>query len=464
MEMLQAASATGRAETAHGWIWSALPADCGRTEVRGAPGLTRLLAQAGFASSGAEKPACAPADAHILCSSRVPSNRTLQRALAELGPDGALVVARGAGAGDVDRRPRMRRLARRVAIPARLALLPASRRLRRKGLTVWLVEPGAGRGPALVAARRRRLTVTESAAHAVEPVLGKALGVTHARVLSTGTLMCELAAGDGSRYLLRLAAGPAAALAAHGRAMQLRLVAAAPGPAVTDRLVPTLASGRLRGIEYTVEPLRDGAPPRSLTTALFDECIDFLVTLGRAGAPGAHGASELVSADAATMLPHLTPARAATLGRVAETLAIRLGRTATVWCHGDFWPGNVLVRDGRLVAVLDWDAATSDGLPVLDLLHAIAMGDRRLRRLPHGRRCVDGLWPLARGATDDRVRRYCERIGTRPEPVLLEALAVAYWLGRVARDVRMYADRTGRRTWMQLNVEQPLDALAAAGW
>jgi hypothetical protein len=62
------------------------------------------------------------------------------------------------------------------------------------------------------------------------------------------------------------------------------------------------------------------------------------------------------------------------------------------------------------------------------------------------------------------VRRYCERIGMTSEPVLLEALAVAYWLGRVARDVRMFADRTESRTWMQLNVEQPLDALAAAGW
>ena len=34
-----------------------------------------------------------------------------------------------------------------------------------------------------------------------------------------------------------------------------------------------------------------------------------------------------------------------------------------VLLHGDFWPGNLLWRDGRLVAILDWeDAALGDPL------------------------------------------------------------------------------------------------------
>src|SRR5690606_1157569 len=42
--------------------------------------------------------------------------------------------------------------------------------------------------------------------------------------------------------------------------------------------------------------------------------------------------------------------------------------------HGDFWPGNVLWRDGRIAAVLDWeDAAVGD--PLSDLAAA------RLERL-----------------------------------------------------------------------------------
>jgi aminoglycoside phosphotransferase (APT) family kinase protein len=37
-----------------------------------------------------------------------------------------------------------------------------------------------------------------------------------------------------------------------------------------------------------------------------------------------------------------------------------------VLLHGDFWPGNILWRDGRLVAVIDWEDA-SIGDPLLDL-------------------------------------------------------------------------------------------------
>jgi aminoglycoside phosphotransferase (APT) family kinase protein len=38
----------------------------------------------------------------------------------------------------------------------------------------------------------------------------------------------------------------------------------------------------------------------------------------------------------------------------------------SVLLHGDFWPGNVLWRDGRLVAVIDWEDA-SIGDPLVDL-------------------------------------------------------------------------------------------------
>ena len=41
-----------------------------------------------------------------------------------------------------------------------------------------------------------------------------------------------------------------------------------------------------------------------------------------------------------------------------------------VLLHGDFWPGNILWRDGRLVAVIDWEKRP---LPVgPDLSHKLA--------------------------------------------------------------------------------------------
>lgn len=44
-------------------------------------------------------------------------------------------------------------------------------------------------------------------------------------------------------------------------------------------------------------------------------------------------------------------------------------RNRSVLLHGDFWPGNTLWKDGRLVAVIDWeDAAVGD--PLADLANA----------------------------------------------------------------------------------------------
>ena len=38
----------------------------------------------------------------------------------------------------------------------------------------------------------------------------------------------------------------------------------------------------------------------------------------------------------------------------------------TVLRHGDFWPGNLLWRDGEIVAVIDWEES-SLGEPLIDL-------------------------------------------------------------------------------------------------
>lgn len=59
-------------------------------------------------------------------------------------------------------------------------------------------------------------------------------------------------------------------------------------------------------------------------------------------------------------------------GRIRDALQVAwpwAGRNATVLLHGDYWPGNVLWRDGRLVGVIDWeDAALGD--PLADLANS----------------------------------------------------------------------------------------------
>jgi aminoglycoside phosphotransferase (APT) family kinase protein len=64
-------------------------------------------------------------------------------------------------------------------------------------------------------------------------------------------------------------------------------------------------------------------------------------------------------------------------------------RNRSVLLHGDFWPGNTLWRDGRILAVIDWeDAAVGD--PLADVANAR----------------LELLWALGSGAMDAFTRRY----------------------------------------------------------
>jgi aminoglycoside phosphotransferase (APT) family kinase protein len=78
--------------------------------------------------------------------------------------------------------------------------------------------------------------------------------------------------------------------------------------------------------------------------------------------------------------------------RIRDVLASagpRRQRNPSVLLHGDFWPGNTLWKDGRLVAVLDWeDAAIGD--PLADVANAR----------------LELLWALGSEAMDEFTRRY----------------------------------------------------------
>jgi aminoglycoside phosphotransferase (APT) family kinase protein len=65
-----------------------------------------------------------------------------------------------------------------------------------------------------------------------------------------------------------------------------------------------------------------------------------------------------------------------------------------VLCHGDFWPGNLLWRDGKLVTIIDWEESTI-GEPLFDL--AICR--------------LDLLWILGEGAVERFTQIYQARTG-----------------------------------------------------
>ena len=55
--------------------------------------------------------------------------------------------------------------------------------------------------------------------------------------------------------------------------------------------------------------------------------------------------------------PELGPAAAAEVARMVDVMAPRLGGDRPVFAHGDFAPVNAILRDGRIVALLDLERA-----------------------------------------------------------------------------------------------------------
>ena len=467
-----------RAEPRHGWVWAALPAGCERAEVHGDAGLAHLLRDAGVdVDPGGGR----SADAILLAEGRAPAPAILDPLARRVPPGGVLVVTLGGFAQRRDRWPRARRVLAPPlrAIASRVAAARTRRRLRGTGLGVEQLDMGdrsrrhplgvGGRiwrrrhvpqGAIVVAAAGSRPTsVLESALARAARALGAPIRVRDARVLASGIVLVEL---DGGRpSVLRLAAGPARTLLAGAQGKLASLAAAEPPALVRERVPWALAEGDLGLAAYTLEPRLAGRHPRGLSPGLWQECLEFLTALR--ALPGARRAAEgSLAEDIRALGPHVGPSGGDTLARLEAALEQRLGEVPLGWAHGDFWSRNLLARGDRLTGVLDWDAASPDALPLLDVLHLRALGDPRLRRLPHGERCRRALWPLARAGGDARLRSHCAAVGVPDDPDTLEALAIAYWLTRVARDLRTFADRPVRGDWMESNLRRPLTELA--GW
>jgi aminoglycoside phosphotransferase (APT) family kinase protein len=265
------------------------------------------------------------------------------------------------------------------------------------------------------------------------------------------------------RGVLRAAVGPARVQVERQADALAALARDDVGATVADRLPRVLARGRAGLVDWTLERRLPGTRPPALTTALLDDCVAFLVALH--DAPGGRDGGFSVRDDAETVAASCEPDDAAAVRALAARLESDLDGIPRGFAHGDFFAGNLLAEGDRLAGVLDWDAGGPGRLPAADLFHL------QLTSTPYGtddrwgRAVLERTLPAARAGGDDAVRRYCRELGFAADPAVLERLALAYWLGYAAYQLRTHAHRRRQPEWLAGNLacvlrDPALDALA----
>jgi aminoglycoside phosphotransferase (APT) family kinase protein len=361
-------------------------------------------------------------------------------------------------------------------VHARFAATRARRRLRAHGYDATAVVPwdmdqfvhlpggrpsGRRRPPeylperALVVGRRGEPTPTVLEAVAEEVGLRVGRTVEYGQPLARQGLVIALA----DECVLRIAIGPGRKkIELQQTALEL-LAAAFPPPVVAQRVPRVLGAGRLGLADWFAEERLPGAAaPSHLTPELLADCIEFLVALHGVGS--AAGTPLLEDAKTVAALCRSTAHRDVVL-ELGHTLDVELGHLPRGFGHGDFWTHNLLVVGNRLRGVIDWDAAKPGRLPLIDLLHLLLSARRERTREYLGAALVRHqlLWADAGG--DDVVGSYCRRLGIEVGGQLLRWVVLAYWLERIAFELRLFPDRAQRPVWMQNNVELVLDTLAS---
>jgi Phosphotransferase enzyme family len=242
----------------------------------------------------------------------------------------------------------------------------------------------------------------------------------------------------------------------------MALEGSSPPPEIAHLVPDWLADGTTGLAQWSLEQRLPGSPaPFKLPPDLFAECIDFLVVLGGLGDNSTPTSSP--ADDAEVIARNRGGERAQALRRLGSDVETRLAAAPRVFAHGDFWSRNLLIENGRLAGVVDWDHGGPGRLPFLDLLQLRLNMVRAATHQFLGPALVEHLLPWAWAGGDDYSRAYARRIGIEVNADQLEAFVIAYWLDRIGHEVGSYADRIERPVWMQQNVDFVLEAIAKAG-
>lgn len=243
---------------------------------------------------------------------------------------------------------------------------------------------------------------------------------------------------DGSAVLLRL--GPSGAESDPRRTAEGLEALERAGVSLVPR---ALGHGLVRRVAWSAETVLEGSAPRGLRAPLVVAVATFLARLPRAEGPPALR-DDLAEMRAA--FPRLGEALDEVGGRAEAALAELPG----VLRHGDLWAGNLLVHEGSLSGVVDWDAWHPGGTPGADLLHLVVADAAERTGRPRGEVWRDRPWrePMFETVAPT----YWSALGLAPGERVLEGVAIAGWAAQVAANLRHAPDLVSRHRWVERNV------------
>jgi hypothetical protein len=355
---------------------------------------------------------------------------------------------------------RARRLVRRIGYPVSRTFLwdhgmtPRRARGKRAAFRSRLVERLPERG-----------LVTGARSPDLRTLLDEIVSdASNGRVLEARpSIRAEVLIADTEHGVLRVGIGPGRRQIVGQRAAIATLEACGPPPFVAERVPRQVRAGRRGGADWSLASRLSGTRPQPpLTGPLLADCLDFLLALHSTCQSDAIGGAFLEQAESVARVCSSEQARI--LGKVAERLEQVLADLPRGFAHGDFFHANFLAKRGRLVGVVDWDAAGACRPPLLDFfhLHLLSRGSE-VADLDWGRLVVRRLLPWARAGGDGLVRDYSRRAGLTVTSTELEALAIAYWLDFVTYQLRVHEHRLAQPRWLERSVHLVLRGVDANG-
>jgi len=180
-------------------------------------------------------------------------------------------------------------------------------------------------------------------------------------------------------------------------------------------LLTTALPGRVMLAAY--HTWRHTARP-ALVRADFDAAGQWLAELQHRTSRGQTDLAMMLDGAAETIMRRFGADRGtATDLEYLSALRDRLGghQVSQVVAHGDFWPGNLLVADGRVRGVIDWENSRPDGLPTRDLARFVIAYSLYLDRHTRPGRRVSGHRGLVAGEWGAGVEYAIKGTGWYPE-------------------------------------------------